>query len=328
MIETRLGYLRGIAPTKSPRYTFQILQKSLSEEDSSDEAQAILKMAKKIEAPRDTDFVSIDIDKVADALEIRRSQVLEKLRDWDESEIIELGPADSIPRYRVLKPFPQTQQAIREIIEMTHNELTARDADTLKRSEKVLKLITGKSCYARGLAMHFEDINSVPVTGCGNCQWCLTKRRVVLKKQSKGKLEDERIAAVLAACPDRSDPELLAKVAFGVNSPTIKKYGFSPWSKVFGSMTDYSFNVCNSPYLPLCFAAPPSMLRIICVLITTVLGDFRNLLLNSKASVTTLTKMHRKTTMKAKTKTKMKMKSVDGKENRRISDDSLALLWS
>lgn len=256
MIETRLKYLRGIAPTKSPRYTFQIMQKSLSEEDPSDEAQAILKLAKRIEAPRDTEFVSIDIDQVADALEIRRSQVLGKLQDWHESEIIKLGPADSISRYRVLKPFPQTQQAIREIIKMTHNELKARDADTLKRSEKVLKLITGRSCYARGLAMHFEDINSVPVTGCGNCQWCLTKRRVVLKKQSKGKLEDERIAAVLAACLDRGDPELLARIAFGVNSPKIKKYGYTPWSPVFGSMADYSFNVCNSPHLPLCFTAP------------------------------------------------------------------------
>lgn len=287
MLETRLGFLRGITPTKSSRYTFEILQKSLSEEDPSDEAQTILKMAKKIEAPRDTDFVSIDIDEVANTLEIRRSHVLKKLQDWNESEIIELGHADSVSRYRVLKPFPQTQQDIREIIKIIYNELKARDIDTLKRSEKVLKLITGRSCYARGLAMHFEDRDSVPVTGCGNCQWCLTKKRVVLKKQRKGKLEAERIAAVLAECPDRSDPEFLAKIAFGVNSPKIKKNGYGSWNKVFGSMADYSFNVYNPSYLPLCFSAPQSMLWIICVLITTVLGDSRNLLLYSNASVTT-----------------------------------------
>lgn len=214
-------------------------------------AQAITKMSKRIVTPRDAELVSIDIDEVANALEIDSRQVLSKLRDWNDSHIIDLSPAYGISRYRVLKSFPQTQLAVREIVETTYNELKAQDAETVMRSLKVTNLITGKSCYAHGLAAHFKDINSVPKTGCGHCQWCLTKKRVVLgaggnkKNKNKGKLDAKRINAVLKLCPIRNDPELLAKIAFGIKSPKILREGYSSWNRVFASMADCSFNVRN-----------------------------------------------------------------------------------
>lgn len=205
-------------------------------------------MSEGIKNPRDTELLSIDTDEVANALEIDRRQVMSKLRDWSDSKMIDLGPPDGISRYRVIKEFPQTQ--LQEIIETTYNEFKAQDAETVERSGKVIKLITGNSCYARGLAAHFEDIGSVPKKGCGHCQWCLTKKRVMLfgdivKNKNKGRLDAERITAVLAECPYRNDPELLAKIAFGVKSPKILREGYGPRNIVFGSMADCSFDVCN-----------------------------------------------------------------------------------
>lgn len=207
-------------------------------------------MSKGIKKPRDLEFLSIDIDEVATALEIDRRQVLSKLREWNDSQMIDLGSPDGISRYRVIKQFPQTKLAVQEIIETTYNELKAQDAETVERTGKVIQLITGNSCYARGLAAHFEDVNSVPKKGCGHCQWCLTKKRVRLwennlKSKNKGRLDAGRINTVLAACPDRSDPELLAKIALGVRSPKILRERYGPRNEVFGSMADCSFDVCS-----------------------------------------------------------------------------------
>lgn len=287
MIESHTGLIRRISPIKSSRYPYELLKKPPSEGDAEFLAQAILKLSKRIEAPRETEFVTVDIDEVADAVEVSRSDVLEKLEGWNNSGFIDLGYADTISRYRVLKPFPKTRPAVQEIVDIAYNELKARDTETAKRSEKVIELITGKSCYARGLAAHFEDMNSVPVRGCGNCQWCLTKQKITLKGKTKRKLNAARIKAVLAACPDRSDPELLAKIAFGAMSPKIAKYQYGKSNKVFGSMDDYKFNVRN-PLFVFYFTLPA--LLWVMVLITSSLEDSRILLMDSKATVTTQTK--------------------------------------
>lgn len=224
-------------------------------------------MSKFSETPKGTESGSIDIKEVADTLDIDQKLVMGKLKEWDESRIIDLGPVSMVSRYRMLKPFPQTRLAARELIEMTYRELKAQDAESAERSKQVTQLITNDSCYARGLAAHFGDINSVPEEGCGNCQWCLTEERVVLegnknKKYRKTKrkkdnpdTDQERIDAVLEACPDRSDPELLAKIAFGVKSPKILRDGYGPPNKVFGSMAYCSFRVCNPISLQIVFAS-------------------------------------------------------------------------
>lgn len=254
-MESHSGLIRRISPIKSSRYAYELLKKPPSEDDTCFVAQAILKLSKRTEAPRDTEFVTVDIDEIADAVEVSRSEVLEKLKNWDNGGIIDLAYADTISRYCVLKPFPKTRPAVREIIDTTYNELKARDVETVKRSEKVIKLITGRSCYARDLAAHFEDMDSVPARGCGNCQWCLTKKRVALKGHNKRELNAKRIKAVLETCPDRSDPELLAKIAFGVMSPKIAKHGYGQSDKVFGSMADNNFDVHN-PLFGFLFCAP------------------------------------------------------------------------
>lgn len=298
-LEIRFGLLRRIAPRFSSRYTYQLLRESLGEEDTSDLAQTVIKMSKEIKKPRDAELLSIDIDEVANALEIDRSQVMSKLREWNDSKIIDLGSPDGISRYRVIKQFPQTQLAVQEVIETIYNELKAQDAETIERTRKVIKLITGKSCYARGLAAHFEDIGSVPEKGCGHCQWCLTKKRVRLwedkfKSKNKGRPDAERINTVLAACPDRNDPELLAKIAFGVKSPKILREGYGPRNEVFGSMRDCNFDVCSpisfhidwSLHFVLCRVISTSSLLAL-MLITAFSEDYRTLLINSKPSATT-----------------------------------------
>jgi len=104
----------------------------------------------------------------------------------------------------------------------------------------MLKLITNQACFSRALAQHFGDDLASGQTECGHCTWCLTHQAVVQQIPSKAAFNKARFRAILSAVPDRDDPRLLAKIAFGIASPRITKLklGRSP---LFGSMDDHDF---------------------------------------------------------------------------------------
>lgn len=51
-----------------------------------------------------------------------------------------------------------------------------------------------------------------------------------------------KIKAILDACPERDDPRLLARMAFGITSPRLTAGKWSTYHPLFGSMVDYDFN--------------------------------------------------------------------------------------
>ena len=106
---------------------------------------------------------------------------------------------------------------------------------------------------AKALASYFGDDDSVPGGLCGKCTFCTTGSGVsfALSPATSATATDVdavvpadpcRIQAILQACPERDDPRLLARMAFGITSPRLTAGRWSTSHPLFGSMVDVGFN--------------------------------------------------------------------------------------
>ena len=114
---------------------------------------------------------------------------------------------------------------------------------------------------AQTLAAYFGDEDAVPEGMCKSCTFCLTGAGTTFDPKFNTIADPVKVRAVLAACPDRDDPRLLARLAFGISSPrlTMNKLGKHA---VFGSMVDTDFRVLLEVFIKACEAgggqkAPP-----------------------------------------------------------------------
>ena len=176
---------------------------------------------------------------------MNREDVVRKLQQWNDSGAIELKPGGVVARFRIVKKFPQDEKSKNMLINDIYAQIEAREKEDMARVEAVIDLITSNKCLSRELASHFGDESSVPKDGCGHCQTCLRKGRILFHgvRDCKGRVDTKRTSAILLACLIRDDPRFLARVAFGISSPRVtgEKLGKHP---VFGSMDDCDFEVC------------------------------------------------------------------------------------
>jgi hypothetical protein len=81
---------------------------------------------------------------------------------------------------------------------------------------------------------------------CGKCSFCLAGEGIEFEPpfgdETYTPPDQNKLLAILNTIPDRDDPRLLARMAFGITSPrlTINKWGSS--HPLFGSMSDTSFS--------------------------------------------------------------------------------------
>ena len=95
---------------------------------------------------------------------------------------------------------------------------------------------------SQGLAAYFGDHDAVPGGMCGHCTFCTTGASIEFEPIAQTVPDPAKIREILAACPERDDPRLLARMAFGITSPRLT---FGKWSTshpLFGSMLDTDFN--------------------------------------------------------------------------------------
>ena len=102
-----------------------------------------------------------------------------------------------------------------------------------------LTLLAG---YAQSLAAYFGDDDVVPGGMCGKCTFCMTGSGVEFQPAAKAIPDPARIRQILDACPERDDPRLLARMAFGIASPRLTAGKWSSSHPLFGSMVDTDFN--------------------------------------------------------------------------------------
>ena len=95
---------------------------------------------------------------------------------------------------------------------------------------------------AQNLAAYFGDHDAVPDGMCGHCTFCTTGAGVDFTPIAQAVPDPNRIKQILAACPERDDPRLLARMAFGITSPRLTVGKWSSAHPLFGSMVDVDFN--------------------------------------------------------------------------------------
>lgn len=238
-LELRFELIRAITPKYSEyKYIKSPAFESLTA-DGSPVTRALKKLSKTAHK-----WTRIDVDAAANSGGFPRADAVKKLQEWNDSGAIELQPSGVVNRFRVLKDFPQGDEAKSQIITSIYAQIEAREKSDMERVQRVIDLVTTHGCLSRKLARHFADHATVPNEGCRHCNFCLTKKQVQFLKphnlSRKGRIDEGKIKAILAATKVRDDARFLARVAFGISSPrvTMEKLGKHA---VFGSMDDCDF---------------------------------------------------------------------------------------
>ncbi|KAF7310846.1 hypothetical protein HMN09_00627600 [Mycena chlorophos] len=176
----------------------------------------------------------INVVDAAARINIDRSLLANKIMRWELDGHIQTRPSQVRARFLVLKPFPTAKEELAAITD----EIYAGIA----KLQEVIKFATEDDCLSSGLSVYFGGENTVPEDGCGTCTFCMKGQGVDFKPKTTDQVDEAKIAAILAACGERDDPRLLARMAFGITSPRLTALKCSTGHALFGSMGDCDFN--------------------------------------------------------------------------------------
>lgn len=234
-LELRFGLIRAITPIYT-KYSFTEGAASRTmTNDNSPQARAIKSSGQKAKT-----LTSVDVTLAASKHNLPRANLVRKLNEWNDAQAIDLRTAGVLNVYRITSPLPNSPAAITELADSLYTQLESREQKDLQRTDEMLALITGSTCFSRALAQHFGDDLPDNRDECGHCTWCLTHKPVQLQLPPQKLFDQHAFDEVLRAVPPRDDPRLLARVAYGISSPrtTAMKLGSHP---AWGSMGDHDF---------------------------------------------------------------------------------------
>ncbi|KAI6799069.1 ATP-dependent DNA helicase [Hortaea werneckii] len=240
-LELRFNLLREI----TPKYTSYQFRSLVSPFDGTPASKAIAGAAY-----REKKWTHINLEMAA-AGNVRRNEIIKKLRQWQDSGKINLQRSGVVNVYRLMRPLPTTKEETDQIIDSVYADLESREGQDLARIDDVVSLLTGTKCFARALAEHFGDSLPEEKAECGQCTWCDTHIPRRMDKPAPRTFNNGLFDQVLRVIPDRDDPRYLARVSFGIRSPrvTAARLGRHP---VFGSMEDHDFGVLLQAFRRLC----------------------------------------------------------------------------
>ena len=242
-LEMRFDLIRAITPQYS-KYSYVASGRypSTVASDQSAAAKAINVFAQQAKT-----LHHIDLNAVTRSTGIPRADMVRKLNHWNDHEIIELRVAGVLNVYRVTQKLPSTPAEVEHLVQELYSHMEAREQQALNRTDQVIGLITGKSCFSKALATHFGDDLPSGKTECGHCTWCLTHKSVPLQRLPLVGFNDGAFQRILERVPDRDDARFLARVAFGITSPRVVAMKLKD-HPVFGSMNEHDFMV-RAPHL-------------------------------------------------------------------------------
>lgn len=242
-LELHYNLIRAITPEysvysfeKLDPFTFTAVMDNMTATDRP-EAQVILDNAEK-----KGKYFHVDVNEIVRKTSYHRTSIIQILDFLDRDGIIRLTAKGVVPKFRVLQKLPSTVEQHEEIASKMYKDLEQKEKDALKRTQDVVDLITGESCFALALAQHFGMELPDGKEKCGHCTFCYTGKRVELPPRHKASLDRDGIVRVLRDCPVRDDPRFLARVAFGIMSPRVRELKMhltSAWE----SMQDQDFDV-------------------------------------------------------------------------------------
>lgn len=136
-----------------------------------------------------------------------RADVLRKLNEWNDGNIIELKTSGVEHVYRVLRKLPSTTAETEDILDKLYRQIQDRERQDLLRTQAVVNLATESSCLSFRIGEYFGDKNtSLAQRGCGHCTWCETKKRVAMPTRQPVQTSNAQIEEILDATDVRDDP--------------------------------------------------------------------------------------------------------------------------
>ncbi|CAL3968406.1 unnamed protein product [Diplocarpon coronariae] len=217
--------------------------------DKSPAAIAVKEFAKRAKK-----YHNIDIDAAANKYRLDRKIIIRKLNDWDSTGAVELKPKGVVNVYKILKKLPKKTEDIEKLVDEIYSIMQQREQDALRRSNDMLQLITAEACFSKSLAIHFGDDLPGGKMECGRCTWCSTHKAIVQQAPPPVQFNQNAMEAILQQVPDRDDPRLLAKIAFGISSPRVTALKLSK-DPIFGSMWDHDFMKLLASFTSACTSA-------------------------------------------------------------------------
>ncbi|KAI9065831.1 ATP-dependent DNA helicase [Trametes sanguinea] len=239
-LELDYGYIRAITPFYS---LYDISSKSASGwaqvlADSSPAAKAIRQYWK----PKSSGTYTVDMVFTAERSKIDRTELARTVNGWELSGYISSKASQVRARYMVVKPMPRSAKEIKTLSTQMYQGMVAREEEAVEKIRQVIQFATNDDCLAQQLAAYFGDDDVVPDGMCGQCTFCMTGSGVEFEPIAQAVPDPYRIQQILNACPERDDPRLLARMAFGITSPRLTAGKWSTYHPLFGSMVDTDFN--------------------------------------------------------------------------------------
>ncbi|KAI1387130.1 ATP-dependent DNA helicase [Hypoxylon trugodes] len=247
-LELRFGLIRAITPEYTS-YQFEARREYYSSVDSSQEGKAIRNHA--IKAVK---LYNIDVNTAAELAGLLRVDIIRKLNELNDRGIIMLKASGVENRYKILGKLPSTPEEIEAVTDKLYVDMEAREEDAMRRTQQVVDLVTGDTCFALALAQHFGMGLPDGKTACGHCTHCLTGKRVIMEPKLTPPVDIAGIKQILALCTVRDDPRFLARVAFGIRSPRVLQLKLQNLS-IFGSLAEHDFKSLLTEFTRACEAA-------------------------------------------------------------------------
>ncbi|KAF5385259.1 hypothetical protein D9615_001455 [Tricholomella constricta] len=190
----------------------------------------------------------IDVVNAAAASGLDKIELTKQISNWELDGLIDFKASQVRARYAVLKPLPKDTAEIMRMAGKLHSRMLKREEEGIEKLRQVIEFATDQDCLAHNLAKYFGDENAVPDGMCGRCTFCLAGQSVEFSGQIVVPIDPAQIQAILRACPERNDPRLLARMAFGITSPRLTVNKWSTSHPLFGSMVSVDFNSLISAF--------------------------------------------------------------------------------
>ncbi|KZT06011.1 ATP-dependent DNA helicase [Laetiporus sulphureus 93-53] len=238
-LELHHKYLRAVTPFYS---VYEISARTddgwaMVLEDRSPAATAIREHWK---CNRKGDTYKIDVVTAAEYSKIDRAEIARQVSNWQIDGCISVKASQVRARYQILNPLPKTTAGIQELANELYERMLDREQEAVAKLRQVIRFATNDNCFANAISSYFGDEDTVLL--CGKCSFCTTGTGIEFTPQTESVPDPEQLQAILQACPERDDPRLLARMAFGITSPRLRAGKWSTSHPLFGSMVSVDFN--------------------------------------------------------------------------------------
>jgi hypothetical protein len=175
-LELQFGLIRARTPKYSEYKYFIVTQAQCHNDDctTAKPTRSAAKLAQK--------YCHINIGRLCRSAGLLRTDVVNKLNEWETNGIFELKVSRVQKVYPLLKKLPTEYQDINKIADELYNTLETQGQRDLQRTRH-FNLVTSPRCFSRALAAYFGDSSVGLPEECGHCTWCETHKQVDLTEK-------------------------------------------------------------------------------------------------------------------------------------------------